>query len=43
MTFPDESKKTINDLEDMKIVSPAGSELPLSDLADFTEQMEQLL
>lgn len=37
MTFPDESKKTINDLEDMKIVSPAGSELPLSDLADFTE------
>ncbi|WP_449355053.1 efflux RND transporter permease subunit [Virgibacillus natechei] len=39
MIYPEEERSTINDLEDMKIQSPTGSEVPLQEVASF-EQIE---
>src|SRR5699024_839694 len=38
LMYPEGTKQTISDLEDMKISAPSGTTLALSDLAVFTEQ-----
>lgn len=37
LTYPEESRQTIADLEDMKINTPTGAAIPLTELATFTE------
>lgn len=37
LTYPDESRQTISNLEDMKINTPTGAVIPLIELATFTE------
>lgn len=37
LKFPEASRQTINDLEDMKIAVPTGAQIPLNELASFTE------
>ncbi|MBY7144695.1 efflux RND transporter permease subunit [Virgibacillus sp. NKC19-3] len=39
MIYPEEARSTINDLEDMKVQSPTGSQVPLQEVASF-EQVE---
>src|SRR5690625_3335643 len=38
LMFPEESRQTIADLEDMKVTTPTGAQLPLIELATFTEK-----
>lgn len=38
LMFPEESRQTIADLEDMKITTQEGAQLPLIELATFTEK-----
>ena len=38
LMYPEESRETIADLEDMKIHTPSGSVIPLIELATFTEE-----
>ena len=37
LTYPEESRQTIADLEDMKINTPNGAAMPLTELATFKE------
>src|SRR5690625_2080363 len=38
LMFPEESRQTIADLEDMKVTTSTGAQLPLIELATFTEK-----
>lgn len=38
LTYPDVGRETIADLEDMKVASPTGAQIPLIELATFTEE-----
>src|SRR5690625_7015032 len=37
LTYPEESRQTIADLEDMKVATPRGAKVPLIELATFIE------
>lgn len=37
LLYPEDERSTINDLQDMKIQSPAGASLPLQEVAEFVE------
>src|SRR5699024_977846 len=37
LTYPEDSRQTINDLEDMKVIGNEGAQIPLTSLANFEE------